>query len=188
MSRSQLHSEADLVQRCRKGEREAQFLLYHRYSKAMLNTANRILNSEEEAKDVLQEAFYKAFSKLDRYKAQSTFGAWLKRIVINESISHLKKMRKIDWEDLDRIPEPQGERVSDLGDDFPVSAAQARAALLQLPSGYRSILSLYLVEGYDHKEIAQILGISLNTSLSQYHRGKKKLKLLLEKEHKYGQG
>ena len=188
MKRAPLHSEADLIRRCRNGEREAQFLLYHRYSKAMLNTAYRILNSEEEAKDTLQEAFFKAFTKLDKYKAQSTFGAWLKRIVINESVSQLKRLRRIEWEGMDRIQEPAGEQVSDPLDEFPVSAEQARAALQELPDGYRSILSLYLVEGYDHKEIATILGISLNTSLSQYHRGKKKLKSLLEKEHKYGQG
>lgn len=168
-----------LILQCKAGSEQARFVLYKRYADAMLNTAFRILNNREDAEDVVQEAFLKAFLQISRYRGDSTFGAWLKRIVINQSINTLKK-RKLKWQDL----ESQNEKINasanlrkeqDYNDNFNYSVEEARNAIQQLPDGYRTVFSLYLLEGYDHEEIAEILNVSIATSLTQYHRAKKKL-------------
>lgn len=145
----------------------------------MYNVGYRIVNNEEEAEDVLQEAFISAFRNLEFYRGDATFGAWLKRIVVNKAINYLKKRQ------LDRLPEDdrfdvREEEVVDDLDHFPYSVGQVRAAIERLPDGYRAVLSLYLLEGYDHGEIGEILGISESTSKSQFNRSKKKLKAILE--------
>jgi len=175
--------EVELVQRCIQGERKASFVLYHRYARQMLNVAYRILRNEEEAKDVLQEAFIKAFKQIGSLKNQAGFGGWLKRIVVNTAINHGKKqgVQFVDFseaknEHLISSEEPEGEEM--IGFNLQL----AKSALLELPNGYRTVLSLYLIEGYDHEEIAGILGISKSTSLSQYHRSKKKLISIIKKK------
>ncbi len=145
----------------------------------MYNAAYRIVNDDEEAEDVLQEAFISAFGNLEHYRGDATFGAWLKRIVVNKAINYLKKRQ------LDRLPEHdkwdvKEEETSDPIDHFPYTVEQVRLAIQNLPDGYRAVLSLYLLEGYDHGEIGEILGISESTSKSQFNRSKKKLKEILE--------
>lgn len=139
----------------------------------MYNTALRIVNDEAEAADVLQEAFIDAFSRLDSFRQESTFGLWMKQIVVNKSISALRK-RKVEIQPLeegdDVINEDDGPP-----DDIELQVASIKQAIGQLPDGYRIVLSLYLLEGYDHEEIAHILRISEGTSRSQYLRGKRKL-------------
>ncbi|MEZ4773431.1 MAG: sigma-70 family RNA polymerase sigma factor [Bacteroidia bacterium] len=169
-----------LVERCKRGDQMAQFELYKKYTKAMYNVAVRITRDAMEAEDVLQEAFVRAFRSLHSFKGDSTFGAWLKRIVINTSINHLKK-RKGDFVDIDEV------RI-DVSEEKPEKGAfsaqwdmnQVREAIMNLPEGYRLVFSLYLIEGYDHKEIGDILGISEATSKSQFSRAKKKLREMLE--------
>ena len=162
-----------LVELCRKGNAKAQYALYKLYSRAMYNTALRIVGSREEAEDVLQEAFLDGFMKIDYYRGDATFGAWLKSIVINKSIARLRS-RRLHFEDagsLDAQP-------ADEEDDFEENehTIQILKMLLnELPSGYRLVLSLYLFEGYDHKEISTILGISEVTSRSQFIRAKQRL-------------
>ncbi|MEL6651839.1 MAG: RNA polymerase sigma factor [Bacteroidota bacterium] len=166
-----------LVERCKQGDRKAQYELYKRYSKAMLNVAMRITNNYMEAEDVLQEAFVRAFRNLTSFKGDATFGAWLKRIVINTAINHLKKKRAefvpIDDERLE-VPEETTEAPAPAW-----NIETVRKAITQLPEGYRVVLSLYLIDGYDHKEIGLILGISEATSKSQYSRAKRKLRQIL---------
>lgn len=145
----------------------------------MYNVGYRIVNNTEEAEDVLQEAFVSAFKNLDHYRGDSTFGSWLKRIVVNRAINYLKKKR------LERLPEDEHwdvkeEETKDELESFPFTAEQVRDAIEGLPDGYRTVLSLYLLEGYDHGEIAEILGITESTSKSQFNRSKKKLKEILE--------
>jgi RNA polymerase sigma-70 factor (ECF subfamily) len=172
-----LNIHEELIERCRQGDREAHYRLYKLYSKAMFNVGYRITGNEEDAEDVLQEAFVSAFKNLHHYRADASFGAWLKRIVINKAINVLKKHK---WEvmpenkeiDVAAEEEPQ-EYLSDL------SVERVRNAIQQLPDGYRSVLSLYLLEGYDHQEIGEIMGISESTSKSQLNRAKNKLKELL---------
>jgi RNA polymerase sigma factor (sigma-70 family) len=167
---------ANLIEECRKGSIKAQFRLYNQYSKAMFNLAYRMMNNREDAEDILQETFIECFRNLGSFRFESTFGVWLKRIAINRCINQLRK-KKIDficYETLpDNIPEEDPEVVYDTGKIF--------RAIELLPDGYRIILTLYLLEGYDHGEIAQILGISESTSKSQYSRAKDKLRNLLLK-------
>jgi RNA polymerase sigma factor (sigma-70 family) len=147
----------------------------------MYNVGYRIVNNSEEAEDVLQDAFISAFNNLERYRGDSTFGAWLKRIVINKAINYLNKKRPERMPDDDRWDVREEEVVDEL-EGFPFTVEKVRAAIEALPDGYRSVISLYLVEGYDHGEIAEILGITESTSKSQFNRAKKKLKELLEGE------
>jgi len=163
-----------------QGSRAAQFELYKLYAKAMYNVALRILNYEEEAEDVLQEAFLDAFTRIVDFRQETTFGLWLKQIVINKSINYLRK-RKMEFVSTDEISEVPDE---DSFDDHEVrlQADEVREAIAELPDGYRVVLSLYLLEGYDHEEIAHILKISENTSRTQYMRAKKKLKSILEQK------
>jgi RNA polymerase sigma factor (sigma-70 family) len=172
-------NQDELVIRCLEGDRQAYYALYKRYSRSMFNVGYRIVNDQAEAEDVLQESFVSAFGNLKNYRGDSTFGAWLKRIVINKAINHIKKSKH------DRIPDDEKwdvgeEDTSDPLEKFPFSVEQVRGAIEKLPEGYRLVLSLYLLEGYDHGEIAEILLITESTSKSQFNRAKKKLKDILE--------
>ena len=162
----------ELVLACKRGDRQSQFRLYNLYAKAMYNTALRIVQDEAEAADVLQEAFIDAFSRLDNFRQESTFGLWMKQIVVNKAISALRK-RKVTW-----IPISESEHLAEEDHDEPDLALQVtevKQAINQLPDGYRLVLTLYLLEGYDHEEIAHILQINETTSRSQFLRGKRKL-------------
>lgn len=166
-----MHIHAPLIEECRKGNSRAQFRLYNQYAKAMYNIAYRMLNNREDAEDILQETFVDCFRNINSFRFESTFGAWLKRILINKCINHLQKKR-IDLTLTDELPnigyEEEDETVYDI--------SKITRGIEMLPDGYRVILSLYLLEGYDHSEIAQILGISESTSKSQYSRAKEKLR------------
>lgn len=144
----------------------------------MYNVCLRILNHEAEAEDVLQEAFLKAFQNIHRFKGESTVGAWLKRIVVNTALNQLRR-RKIDWVSLEEHPVEPPENTAATEENLPFSVPEIRAAIRELPDGYRVVFSLYLLEGYDHQEIASILDISESTSKSQYNRAKKRLRQLL---------
>ena len=173
---------APLVERCRLHDRQAQAELYRRYAKAMFNAALRITGDYAEAEDVLQESFLSAFRELSTYKGDSSFGAWLKRIVVNKSINCLRQRR------LALVP--LGEQHHDAPADNNSAASPddeaethyradvLRRCIQELPDGYRVVLSLYLLEGYDHLEIAGILGISESTSKSQYSRARVRLREL----------
>ena len=177
MSEQVLDIHHELIERCRAGDRDAHFRLYKLYARAMLNTSYRITGNEEDAKDVLQEAFVSAFKNLTRYRGDATFGAWLKRIVVNKSINVLKKRREnfiTREEDFD-IPVEDAET----GYMPELSVEKVKRCMELLPDGYRSVLSLYLLEGYDHEEIAGIMNITESTSKSQLNRAKSKLKELL---------
>lgn len=168
-----------LVEACRRGERKAQYELYRLYSKAMYNVCYRILNHPAEAEDVLQEAFLDAFQHLGDFRQTSTFGAWLKQIVVNRAINHLRQRRVqfVDVEEADAVGDPEPVDESDLEYDV----ATVRRGIESLPDGFRTVLSLYLLEGYDHEEIAGILGISESTSRSQFLRAKKRLLEILKR-------
>jgi RNA polymerase sigma-70 factor (ECF subfamily) len=176
---STLNIHQDLIDRCRKGDRDAYFRLYKLYSRSMYNVGYRIVNNLEEAEDVLQEAFISAFDNLEAYRGDSTFGAWLKRIVVNKAINHLKK-RKMERFPEDDTWDVKEEEETDIFAGFPFTVEKVRKAINLLPDGYRMVLSLYLLEGYDHAEIAGIMQITESTSKSQFNRSKKKLKELLE--------
>jgi RNA polymerase sigma factor (sigma-70 family) len=163
-----------LIDASRREDPKAQMELYKRYSKAMYNIALRILNHTADAEDVMQESFLSAFRNIQTYRGEVTFGAWLKKIVINRSLDVIKSRKAMI--SLDAVAEMADETADmeymdyrDLQRDDIITAIGA------LPDGYRVVLTLYLIEGYDHDEISEILQISNATSRTQYHRAKKKL-------------
>jgi RNA polymerase sigma-70 factor (ECF subfamily) len=164
----------DLINRCMDGDQKAQFEIYKLYYKAMFNTSARIVNDTMEAEDIMQESFLKAFKKLNTYKGEVSFGAWLKRIVVNHSLDALKK-RKVEFETSETIPDMPGEDETGKEEIVAEKLENIRLAMNKLADGYRVILSLYLLEGYDHDEIAEIMNISASTSRSQFTRARKKL-------------
>ncbi len=167
-----------LVEACRRGERKAQYELYRLYAKAMLNVAVRILNHVGEAEDVLQEAFLDAFTKIHEFKQTSTFGAWLKQIVINRALNQLRQ-RKAVLLDIEAIEEDFEDEYYD-EEEIQWEIEKVQQAMEMLPDGFRTVLSLYLFEGYDHEEIADILGVAESTSRTQYIRAKKRLLELIK--------
>lgn len=176
----------ELVKRCQQGERKAQYELYKQYSRAMFNICVRILNDHSEAEDALQEAFVSAFSNLHKFKSESTFGAWLKQIVVNQAIGQLRS-RKIQFVEIDEMA--GGEEDSKLvpvewqdegNEEYDLDIQKVQRSMDKLSEGYRVVLNLYLFEGYDHEEISQILNISESTSRTQYMRAKKRLLELIK--------
>lgn len=165
-----------LVSQCRQGSAKAQFELYKLYATAMYNVVLRVLNNVAEAEDVLQEAFLDAFTRIGDFRQETTFGLWLKQIVINRAINNLRK-RKVQFVSLDGI-EIADENETNV-EETSLKVEKIKQAMVKLPDGYRVVLSLYLFEGYDHEEIAHILKITENTSRSQYMRAKRKLNALL---------
>ncbi len=139
----------------------------------------RIVNDEDEAADVLQEAFIDAFGRINDFRQETTFGLWMKQIVINKSISQLRKRKmeliSIDDTDVEAIPDTE----TPDNEEMELQVRQVRTAIQQLPDGYRVVLTLYLLEGYDHEEISHILRISENTSRTQFMRARRKLAEIL---------
>ena len=174
MDATQTHR--DLIERCREGRRDAQFELYRLYSRAMYNTALRMVQNPHDAEDILQSTFIEVFLKLDTFRYESSIGAWIKRITVNKCINFLKS-RRLAFQELtplnERSEEPEPEFES------PFSIERINRAIGDLPDGYRMVFTLYAMEGYDHEEIGDILGITEATSKSQYSRAKSKLRELL---------
>jgi RNA polymerase sigma-70 factor (ECF subfamily) len=168
---------ADLIARCRVGDQDAHYQVYKLYSRAMYNVGYRIVGDRDEADDVLQEAFISAFRSLEHYRGDSAFGAWLKRIVVNKAINALNKRRHEAMPEDERWDIAEQEGPEEYAD--PLTVERVKTAIHQLPDGYRSVLSLYLLEGYDHQEIAEIMHITESTSKSQLNRAKTRLKEIL---------
>jgi len=175
-----IHSE--LIELCRRGDSKAQFELYNLYSRAMYNVSCRILPDRMEAEDAMQEAFFKAFDKLHTFRNEVAFGAWLKRIVVNTCIDYLKK-KKLQLTSIDDVKGVAD--VQDGVDDFvPESVEDIKVAMNELPEGYRIVLNLHLVEGYEYEEIAELLGIAQSSVRSQFTRARQKLIELLKQRNK----
>lgn len=171
---------ADLISRCKRGERNAQFELYRLYSKAMFAVCRNILSDPMEAEDAMQEAFFKAFDKMEQFSGQVAFGAWLRRIAVNTSIDHLKRKRP-DMLSLDEFPSLDSRPSLAAENENVESCLEAvMEAMQQLPNGYRLVLTLRLVEEYDYPDIAQMMGTSQSNARSQYSRAKQRLLELLQ--------
>ena len=163
------------IKQLKKGNELAAFNLYNSYSSAMYSTHIRMVNDGEQAKDLLQEAFVKAFKKIEDLDEPKAFGGWLKRIVVNTGLEHVRK-RKYDFEDVDEIDGLEEE----IENDQLIENETIHAAIKSLPDGCRTVVCLHLLEGYKHKEIADQLGISESTSKTQYRHAKTLLKKKLE--------
>lgn len=174
-----------LIQLCCIGNRDAQQKIYNLYAKNMFNTALRIAGNYEDASDVVQEAFIEVFTKIHLYKEKSTFGYWLKQIVVNKAITQLKKNKKSVFTSLEESEALLVHEADDQeANEIPIllEVERIKSAINQLPQGYKLVITLYLLEGYDHDEISEILGVSKSTTRTQYTRGKKRLmEILLNK-------
>lgn len=170
--------EVAIIAGCIRQERKAQRALYERYAPLLFAVVRRYLSSYEDAEDVLAEVFYKIFTNINSYKAQGSLEGWLRRIAVNESLMFLRKQHA-----LRHAVELDAEAV--LVDEYTavdwLSAEEILQLLEQLPQGYRTVFNLYVIEGYKHREIAELLGISINTSKSQLILAKKRLRELLIK-------
>ena len=152
--------QVDIIEQCKQNNRKAQLQLYNQYCDGMYIVAKRFLKDAHDAEDVVQEAFIKAFTKLHQYKAEVTFGAWLKRIVVNKSIDFLKskKQRLVDLEEVHLKVIDTSNDDKWLVDDT-ITLVDVKNAIENLPDKYQYVLMLYLIEGYDHQEISEILNI-----------------------------
>jgi len=168
----------ELINLCRRMDRKAQLEIYQLYYNAMYNSSLRIVNNRTDAEDIMQESFLDAFNKLDMYAEKGSFGAWLKRIVVNKSLDFIKAKK-----DLSRLDDMKVElmEITDLQEEennmveIDAQLSEVKQSMERLPTHYRIILSLYLMEGYDHNEIARILNLSYENVRVRYIRAKKKL-------------
>ncbi|WP_420573620.1 RNA polymerase sigma factor [Kordia sp.] len=179
-------SQTELIEKCKNNDRKAQLHLYRQYCEGMFIVANRFLKHTQDAEDAMQEAFIKAFQKIDQFTAEVSFGAWLKKIVINKSLDKLRAKQHYFL----AIDEAQLEVVADEGDwqtSDDTTLEEVKTEIENLPDKYRVVVILYLLEGYDHQEISEILNISATASRTQLLRGKKKLQQALKKRN-YGTG
>ncbi|WP_420576913.1 RNA polymerase sigma factor [Ekhidna sp.] len=169
-----------LIIQSQQGDQAAMSSLYGLYAKAMYNICRRMMGDEEEAKDLLQESFIDAFQKLPSLREVNTFSSWIKRIVVNNCINAIRK-KKLDTAQL----EENADFVEEEEDDFEYTqfqAAQIMQVIDLLPDGCKTVLNLYLFEGYDHKEIGEILGVSESASKAQYCKAKARIRKILAEE------
>lgn len=173
-----MDTEADkkMIEACLTGNRHAQHELYSRYSQAMYNVCLRMMNDRVDAEDVLQNAFIEVYGKLRYFRHESSPGAWIKRIVVNQCINHLRRRRPLITQS-GELPEPQ---AADTIDGTVLNVGRIKNAISKMPEGYRTVFCLYAMEGYDHSEIAEIMDISESTSKSQYSRARAKLYEILK--------
>jgi len=176
--------ETDLIAACKKQNAKAQRMLYDRYAPIMLGLCRRYVRGELESEDVMINGFMKVFSKIDLFEGKGSFEGWMKRIMINESLSYIRKNKSMyletDIEVAER--EPDFDKIS-----TELEAKDLLKLVNELPSGYRTIFNLYAIEGYSHKEIAELLDINENTSKSQLSRARQQLqKKILEIEKAIG--
>ncbi len=176
--------QINLVEQAKANNRKAQLKLYRQYCNGMFCVAMRFLKNEDDAEDVLQESFIKAFQKINQFNGEVTFGAWLKRIVINKSIDFLKAKQE-KMVSLDETYMVVCDDADDWTIDDGITINEVKQAIESLADKYKYVLQLYLVEGYDHSEIAEILNIKETTCRTRLLRGKGHLKQLLKKE-RYG--
>lgn len=177
-----IHIHDDLIEGCRHNNRKSQLHIYNLYYKAMYNTAFRIVKNTAEAEDIMQEAFLTGFQKISNYKGDASFGAWLKRIVINSAIDIIKKKKEVISLDESGIDLPADDSTENYLETLSYKIDQIRKGIEQLGEDDRVILSLLLLEGYDHGEISQVLNISNNASRTRYSRARHRLRELLKQQ------
>ncbi|MCU0418517.1 MAG: RNA polymerase sigma factor [Cyclobacteriaceae bacterium] len=162
-------TEAELIEGCRQGDAQAQKRLYDRYAPRLFGVCCRYVKDRMQAEDVWIAAFAKILQRVDQYSGEGSFEGWMRRVVVNESLTHLRKQRSVFLPfDTDHAPHPED---TPTGDDT-LAAEDLLKMIDALPEGYRIVFNLYAIEGYSHKEIAERLGIQENTSKSQLSRAR----------------
>lgn len=176
-----MRSETYLIAQCKKEDKAAQKALYDKYSSLFYAICMRYLKNPADAEDAMVEGFYKIFSKINQYKGNGSFEGWMKKIIVNESLMKIRKKNNLSLH-------VEIEKAYTVKTDPKALSNLEYKELLELinelPNGYRTIFNLYVIEGYKHREIGELLGISINTSKSQLILAKKKLRELIKKKHK----
>lgn len=175
-------SEVDLINGCKRGDKKAQKTLYDKYAAKMLGVCIRYFRNIDEAEDALQEGFIKIFNNIDKFRNEGSFEGWIRRIIVNTALnyykSNLKHYFSTDYSEIEEMIEDDKLKFDNLSMEFLLKIIQ------DLPEGYRLVFNLYEIEGYSHKEIAEMLGVSVNTSKSQLMKAKRSLqKVLITKEN-----
>lgn len=172
-------TEEELIEQCRAKDRRAQKLLFDRYSPKMFGVCRRYVKSYDDAEDVMVEGFYKVLSNIDKFKGEGSFEGWIRRIMVNQSLMFLRKNNNFKLTvEISNVTISASPVIED-----DLAAKDILGLLNMLPTGYRTVFNLYVIEGYKHREIAEILDISINTSKSQLILAKKRLKELVEKNY-----
>ncbi len=164
-------TEQKLVKQCTKGDAKAQRELYERFAPQMLSICRRYVRSLEDAEEVLSNAFVKVFRKIDQYKGDGPLGGWIRRIMVNESLNFIRYQKNLFVE----VEEENHSGFSHQDVQEEINAEHLMAMINELPLGYRTVFNLYAIEGYAHKEIGEMLGVSENTSKSQLSKARKHL-------------
>lgn len=176
-------TEQELIERCKQNDRLAQKALYERYSSKMFGVCRRYVKTTENSEEVLLMAFCKIFNKIDTYSGEGSFEGWIRRIMVNESLMFLRKNYRFnEHEDLAEL----SVSTLEVGIEDELAAQDILNLLEQLPTGYRTVFNLYVIEGYKHREIADELGISINTSKSQLILAKKRLQAMIKTSEHLG--
>jgi|WetSurMetagenome_2_1015567.scaffolds.fasta_scaffold00015_41 RNA polymerase sigma factor (sigma-70 family) len=176
---SQMMSDQQIIEGCAKHERKAQQLLYDKYSRFLLGVCLRYVSDKAEAEDILQDSFLKIFFNIKDYSGTGSFIGWLRKVAVNTAITHYHKNLKFRYHiEIEEFVSVETGAVS-FEEDF-YSSDELFRVLNELPAGYRMVFNLYAVDGYKHKEIAEMLGIDTNTSKSQYSRARAVLRSKLE--------
>lgn len=172
-------TDLELAQQCLAGNRNAQKALWKTYSGKMYSLCRRYFKKEEEAQDALQESFIKVFSHLEQWRGQGPLGAWIRKVVVNTSLNLIKtKARErshIDVEHAVELSTEDADALSQMNEEDLISLIR------EMPDGYRTVFNLFAIEGYAHKEIADALGVTENTSKTQFLKAKQWLKNRLDK-------
>lgn len=167
--RNQNIPESDLINGCIKGDRRMQEVMYNRFSPRMYAVCLRYAANATEAEDILQEGFIKVFKKLDTFRGDGSFEGWVRRIFVNTAIEHFRRKKYLMPVTEKEEQTIEGKYISVLDE---LAERDILALVQELSPGYRTVFNMYVVEGYTHKEIADILGISEGTSKSQLSRAK----------------
>ena len=173
-------TEKELIEACKREDRKGQKLLYDRYSPKMFGVCKRYARSREDAEDILLEGFYKVFKNIHQYQGSGSFEGWIRRIMVNEALMFLRKKHNFQL----TVEVSNIELKTEINAEEELIAEDILNMLDKLPTGYRTVFNLYVLEGYKHREIADILGISINTSKSQLILAKKRMQSML-KESRY---
>lgn len=175
-----MYSEKNIIQRCKAQDPIAQKALYNKYSPILYGICIRYMKRTHLAEDIMIESFYKIFNKINQFKDKGSFEGWMKRITINECLMAIRKSNNlnlhVEIEKAYSVKE-DANAISDL------NHKELLNLLEELPTGYRTIFNLYVIEGFKHREIAEILGISINTSKSQLILAKKRMREVYKKKH-----
>ncbi len=167
--------ERELIDACKRQDRRAQQRLYDQYTPMMFAVCKRYIPKREDAEDVLVEGFFKVFTNIGQFKGEGSFEGWIRRIIVNEALMFLRRRNQLQY----NVEVNEWDATIPASVSSDLDAKDILFLLDRLPAGYRTVFNLYVIEGYKHREIADLLGISINTSKSQLILARKRLQALL---------